>query len=69
MYMYYKCGSDERHYFYYYKINVRENRRGNQQWTIQRHWYHWEHKIQDEDKRNKKYNTAQKTKQMSTKEP
>jgi hypothetical protein len=20
------------------KINVRENRRGNQEWTIQRHW-------------------------------
>jgi hypothetical protein len=31
MYMYYMCGFDERHYFYYYKINVRENRRGNQQ--------------------------------------
>jgi hypothetical protein len=35
MYMYYMCGFNERHYFYYYKINVRENRRGNQQWTIQ----------------------------------
>jgi hypothetical protein len=22
----------------------RENRRGNQQWTIQRHWQHWPHK-------------------------
>ena len=24
--------------------NVRENRRGNQEWTIQRHWQHWVHK-------------------------
>ena len=23
----------------------RENRRGNQQWTIQRHWQHWPHKM------------------------
>jgi hypothetical protein len=22
------------------QINVRENRRGNQEWTIQRHWQH-----------------------------
>ena len=22
-------------------INVRENRRGNYEWTIQRHWQHW----------------------------
>ena len=36
----------------YYKtlrINVRENRRGNQQYTIQRNWQHWVHKTQDED--------------------
>jgi len=25
---------------------------GNQEWTIQRHWKHWSHKTQDEDKRN-----------------
>ena len=25
-------------------INVRENRRGNQEWTIQRNWKHWVHK-------------------------
>ena len=36
------------------KINVRENGRGNQEWTIQRHWQHWVHKTQDEDKQNKK---------------
>ena len=31
-------------------INVRENRRGNQEWTIQRNWQHWVHKTHDEDK-------------------
>jgi hypothetical protein len=44
----------------YYKtlrINVRETRRGNQQWTIQRNWQHWVHKTQDEDKQIK--NTTQ----------
>ena len=35
------------------QINVRENRRGNQEWTIQRTWQHWVHKTQDEDKQNK----------------
>jgi len=31
-------------------INVRENRSGNQEWTIQINWQHWVHKKQDEDK-------------------
>ena len=31
----------------------RENRRGNQEWTIQRNWQDWVHKTQDEDKQNK----------------
>ena len=35
------------------QINIRENRRGNQEWTIQRHWQHWVHKTHDEDKQNK----------------
>jgi hypothetical protein len=35
------------------QINVRENRRGNQEWTIQRHWQHFAHKIQDKEKQNK----------------
>ena len=35
-------------------INVREIRRGNQEWKIQRHWQHCAHKTQDEDKRNTK---------------
>jgi len=26
------------------KINIRENWRGNQEWTIQRHWWHSTHK-------------------------
>ena len=39
------------------QINVRENRRGNQEWKIQRHWHHWVHKTPDEDKQNKKHNT------------
>ena len=36
------------------KMNVRENRRCNQEWTIQRHWQHWAHKTQDEDKQTQK---------------
>ena len=39
-------------------INFRENQRGNQEWAIQRQWQHWVHKTQDEDKQNKKHNTA-----------
>jgi len=35
-----------------YKINVRENQRGNQEWAIQRYWQHWAHRTQDEDKQN-----------------
>jgi hypothetical protein len=35
------------------QINVRENRRGNQEWTTQRNYQHWVHKTQDEDKQSK----------------
>ena len=35
------------------QINVRENQRGNQEWTIQRNWKHSLHKTEDEDKQNK----------------
>ena len=35
------------------QINARENRMGNQELTIQRHWQHWVHKTQKEDKQNK----------------
>jgi hypothetical protein len=31
---------------------------GNQEWTVQRNWQHWEHKTQDEDKtKQQKHNT------------
>ena len=35
-------------------IYIRENRRGNQEWTIQSYWQHWVHKTKDKDKQNKK---------------
>jgi len=35
------------------KMNFRENRRGNQKWTIQRNWQPMVHKTQDEGKQNK----------------
>ena len=38
----------------FHELNIRENRRGNQEWTIQRHWQYWVHKTRDEDKRNTK---------------
>jgi len=42
--------------------NFRENRRCNQEWTIQRHWLHCKHKTSDGvDKQN----TTQKAKMMS----
>jgi hypothetical protein len=36
---------------YEYEIYARENRRGNQEWTIQRNRLHWVHKIQDKTKK------------------
>ena len=39
------------------QINVREHRRGNQEWTIQRKYQYWVHKTQNEDKQNKNHNT------------
>ena len=36
------------------QINVRENQRGNQEWTIQRHWQHCVQRTQDEDKQTNK---------------
>ena len=38
-------------------MNVRENRKGNQEWTIQRNYQHWVHKTQDEDKKKRKTKT------------
>jgi hypothetical protein len=34
-------------------INVRENRRDNQEWLIQKNWQHWIHKTHDQDKHKK----------------
>ena len=31
-----------------------KNRRGNQEWTIQRNWKHWVHKTEDDGKQSKK---------------
>ena len=31
-------------------MNARENRRGNPEWTIQRHWQQWTHKTLDTNK-------------------
>ena len=48
-------------------INVRENRKDNQELTIQKHRHHWAHKTQGEDKQNNtiQHSTAQKAKRMS----
>jgi hypothetical protein len=35
-------------------INDRENRRDNQEWTIQKHWQRWAHKTQNKDKQSTK---------------
>ena len=43
--------------YYFMKVNVWENRRGNEELTIHRNWQHWVHKTQDEDKKTK--NTTQ----------
>jgi len=40
-------------------INVKENRRGNQEWKIQRNWQHWVHKTQNDDKHKKTHNATQ----------
>ena len=48
--------------------SVRENRRDNQEWTIQRNCLHWVHKTQDEDKQSRK-STSQKIKKMSNTNP
>jgi len=49
-------------------INIRENRKGNQEWTIQRHWQEWVHKTHDEDKQNKKIqHRKEKLKRWATK--
>ena len=36
-------------------IHVRENRRVNQEWTIQRHWQYWVHKTTGRRQTKQKY--------------
>ena len=48
------------------QTNIRENRRGNQYWRIQRHWQHWIRKTQDEDKQKKQH---RKLKRRATQTP
>jgi hypothetical protein len=38
-------------------LSVLENRRGNQEWTIQKICQHWLHKTQDERLTKQKYTT------------
>jgi len=33
---------------------VKENRMGNQKWTIRIYWQHWAHKAQNENQQNTK---------------
>jgi len=40
------------------RINVRESRKGNQEWTIQRHW---QHTTEDTERGQTHQNTTQKT--------
>jgi hypothetical protein len=39
--------------------NIRENRKGNHEWTIQRTWQHWVYKTQEVDKNKQTKNTTQ----------
>jgi len=48
------------------QINVRENRRGNQKWTIQRHRQHCTNKKQDTDPPNKNWTGPTKSSNQST---
>ena len=45
------------------KVNVRENRKGHREWTIQRHRLHLE-----QDKQRQQKNTTQQTKKMNNME-
>ena len=44
------------------QINVRENRRGNPEWAIKKHWQHWIYQTQDEDTHKKRRKRKEKTK-------
>ena len=54
------------------QINVRENRRNNHKWTIQRQWQHKVKNTQDEDKQtNRQTNKThtEKTKKINNTDP
>ena len=42
------------------QINVRENRHGIQEWTIQRHWQHWVHRMKTSKNKQKNIETTHK---------
>jgi hypothetical protein len=42
--------------YVFLQINVRENRRDNQEWTIQENWLPWVPRIPEEDKQTKTQN-------------
>jgi hypothetical protein len=48
------------------RVNDRENRRGNQEWTIQRNLQHWLHNTQREDEQQQ---NTDKAKTMSNTNP
>jgi hypothetical protein len=51
------------------EIHVRENRRGNQERTIQRKWQHLTHKKTNKTKHTTQHNTTQKAKKMNNIHP
>ena len=49
------------------QINVRENRRGNPEWAIKKHWQHWIYQTQDEDTHKKRRKRKEKRKRKRKK--
>jgi hypothetical protein len=45
---------------FFYKINIRENRRDNQKWTIQRNWQHTDVGYTRKQKRQSKMDNPEK---------
>ena len=45
---------------------MRENRRGNQEWTSKRHWQNWAHKEYNDDKQNTKTQHSKSKKRSNT---
>jgi hypothetical protein len=50
-----------------HRTKVRETRRGNQEWTIQRNWQHWVNKPLEKGKRKQKWqSTMDNPKKLAT---